>query len=186
MDYKYHGKTYSTVAKPYKNFMEALIRRKVEAPGIHATLYFDAFWLDSVVINKDAILNRKLINGIKTGSFTTWRDAQKALGLLDWMEIPGRNGVKYIPGPITLKYLNALTIESAQLATRFDIDASEDKILKVTGDLQKQIDEMQGMLKVVANHYFAKNPPHNEERESKLNENLKHGKAYLEEDQPLN
>lgn len=186
MDHKYHGKTYSTVSKPYKNFMEALIRRKVESPGIHATLYFDAFWLDSVIINKDAIINRKLIDTKKSGSFTVWRDQQKAMGLLDWMEIPGRNGVKYIPGPVTVKYLNALTLESAQIATRLDLDASEERILKVTGDLQKQIDEMQGMLKVVAKAYFAKNPPHNEEREEKLNENLKRGKAYLDEDQPLN
>jgi chorismate mutase len=163
-------------------------KKGIDKPGHHASFYFDVFLLDAVIIDKTSVVNRGLCTD-KSGAFSIWRNQQEKLGLLEVEQTILRNGkpsVKYRAGPLTLEYLNQQIIVSQQIATRRDIEASEEKIYKVTEDLQKQINEMQGMLKVVAKAYFAKNPPHNDEREEKLNENLKHGKAYLDEDQPLN
>jgi len=130
MERNNHGKNYSTTSKAYKNFMEALVRRKVSNPGLHATLYFDAFWLEALSINKDSIINRKLVDARASRGFTEWRDQQKAFGLLDWVENGSHfgNGVRYIPGPITLKYLNALTITNAQIATKADVIDVRDQV----------------------------------------------------------
>lgn len=178
------GKPYKSSDRAHRNFTEILRKKGIKKPGHHATLYFDAFFLKALSIDRTAVLNRGLIDG-SSGAFTVWRDQQEKLGLLDVENVILRNGkpsVKYRPGPLTLEYINQQTMSSVQVASVKDVEAAEEKILKVTDDLQRQIDEMQAMLEVVAKHYFAKNPPHSDEREAKFKENLKRGKAYLEED----
>lgn len=167
MERNNHGKSYSTTSKAYKNFMEALVRRKVSNPGLHATLYFDAFWLDALTINKDSIINRKLIDPRGTRAFTEWRDQQKAFGLLDWVESGNQfgNGVRYIPGPITLKYLNTLTISNAQIATKADVidvrdqvDLLGQRVSKLESALGKLIDLRDPPVTGEKIEYYTANP----------------------------
>lgn len=184
MSAKTSGKSYKTTDQVYRNFSEIIRKKGVQKSGLHASFYLDAFYLEILKVDKAAVVARGLYME-DTCSFREWRDQQIELGLMMLEQVSIGNGkttVRYRPGKLAIEYINKITLKNSQVATKSDVVASEEKLLKVTSDLQKQIDEMQGMLKVVAKSYFSKNPPHNEEREAKLNSNLKNGKAFLEED----
>lgn len=177
-------KSYKTSDRIYKNFLEILRKNGIEKYGKHATLYMDVFYLKSVTLEKALVVARGLCSA-ESGAFAIWRDKQVEAGLLLIEQVPignGKSTVRYHAGHLALEYINKVSLKYSQIATRSDVDASEDKILAVTADLQRQIDEMKGMLKVVAKAYFDKNPPHSNKRETKLNDNLKNGKAFLDED----
>lgn len=176
MDVKHHGKSYSTTSKAYKNFMEALVRRKVPNPGLHASFYFDVFYLRSLNISRASVVSRKLIDPGKERAFSDWREQQRELNLLE-INSPGPSlkSVEYIPGRLTLKYINSMSVSSELLVTRPDLDVA------VQG-LQEQIDSMRVMLGAFMNDYFERYPPNTPERMELLKQNLKAGRVYIPTD----
>lgn len=192
MEVRDHGKSYSTRSKTYKNFMEVLIRRNIPNPGLHASFFFDAFWLGNVgEINKDLIVGRGLCSG-EGREFTKWRESLRDLKLLVWEEfpIPGTKQVKvkYRPGPLATKYINTLILEQTDtlVATKADIQESEDKVIALQDakheELQKEIKEIKYMLTILADDYFTRFPPKSKQREFRFFENVRKGVPYLEED----
>lgn len=192
MDFSNHGKSYSTRSKIYKNFMEALIRRNVPKPGLHASFYLDAFWLETTgEICKEMVVSRGLCGG-EGSEFTKWRNAQQEMNLLivDEVPIPGqkKGKVKYRAGSLATKYINALIFEQTDtvVATKADIAISEEKVIALQDakheELQKEIKEIKFMLSVLADDYFNRFPPKSKSREFRFFENVRRGVPYLEED----
>jgi hypothetical protein len=192
MEVSGHGKSYSTRSKTYKNFMEALIRRNIPNPGLHASFFLDAFWLSNIgEINKDLIVGRGLCSG-EGREFSKWRDNLRDLKLLLWDDFPipgkGQGTVKYRPGPLSTKYINTLVFEQTDtiVATKADLQQSEDKVIALQDakheELQKEIKEIKYMLSILADDYFERFPPKSKQREFRFIENVRKGVPYLEED----
>ncbi len=157
---QYSVKDYSTTNRIYKNFCEAIRRRGIQANGVYASFYFDAFFLNDFQIKKEIVVQKGLCSD-DPGAFGDWRKEQKKLGLLDWVEKKSSDGtprgVEYKPGKIALSYINKLTLESRQIATKDDISGLGDKIV----GLEARVDRLESALGRIIHK---KDPPVTDEK----------------------
>lgn len=153
-------KDYSTTNRVYKNFCEAIRRRGIQANGIYASFYFDVFFLNVFQIRKEIVVQKGLCSS-DTGAFGEWRKEQKRLGLLDWIEKKSSDGtirgVEYKPGKIAISYINKITLENRQIATKDDFSGLRHKVVA----LEVRVDKLESAMGKLIEK---KDPPVTEEK----------------------